>query len=60
MSIPATAVAGYQPVLSDVERMTTLGFLAADRRYTRDAYALVMVGFSSDSLAAVGVVAGWA
>jgi hypothetical protein len=40
MSIPTTAVARCQPVLSDVERMTMLGFLAADRGYARDAYAL--------------------
>jgi integrase len=38
MSIPTTAVAPYQPVLSDVERMTMLGFLAAYRGFTRDAY----------------------
>ena len=39
MSITSTAVARYQPVLSDVERMTLLGFLAAYRGFTRDAYA---------------------
>jgi hypothetical protein len=36
MSVPTTAVARHQPVLSDVERMTTLGFLAAYHGYTRD------------------------
>jgi hypothetical protein len=40
MSVAATAVARYQPVLSDVERMTMLGFLAAYRGYTGDAYTL--------------------
>ncbi len=39
MSTTSTAVARYQPVLSDVERMTLLGFLAAYRGFTRDAYA---------------------
>jgi hypothetical protein len=40
MPDPTTAVARYQPVLSDIERMTLLGFLAGYRGYTRDAYAL--------------------
>jgi len=31
MSTPTTAVARYQPVLSDVERMTLLGLLAGYR-----------------------------
>jgi integrase/recombinase XerD len=47
MSIPTTAVARYQPVLSDVERMTMLGFLAAYRGYTRDAYALDLRQFTA-------------
>ncbi len=39
MTVPTTAVARSQPVLSDVERMTLLGYLAAYRGYTRDACA---------------------
>ena len=41
------AVERYQPVLSDVERMTLLGFLAAYRGYTRDAYALDLRQFTA-------------
>jgi integrase/recombinase XerD len=40
-------VARYHPVLSDVERMTVLGFLAAYRGYTRDAYALDLRQFTA-------------
>jgi hypothetical protein len=47
MSVAATAVARYQPVLSDVERMTMLGFLAAYRGYTRDAYTLDLRQFTA-------------
>ena len=47
MSIPTTAVARYQPVLSDVERMTMLGFLAGYRGFTRDAYALDLRQFTA-------------
>jgi hypothetical protein len=47
MCTPTTAVARYQPVLSDVERMTLLGFLAAYRGYTRDAYALDLRQFTA-------------
>ena len=47
MSIPTTAVARYQPVLSDVERMTMLGFLAGYRGFTRDAYALDLRQFTT-------------
>ena len=47
MSIPTTAVARYQPVLSDVERMTLLGFLAGYRGFTRDAYALDLRQFTA-------------
>jgi site-specific recombinase XerD len=47
MSIPTTAVARYQPVLSDVERMTLLGFLAAYGGFTRDAYALDLRQFTA-------------
>jgi integrase/recombinase XerD len=42
-----TAVERYQPVLSDVERMTLLGFLAGYRGYTRDAYALDLRQFTA-------------
>jgi hypothetical protein len=34
MSTPTAAVARYEPVLSDVERMTLLGFLAGYRGFT--------------------------
>ena len=47
MSTPTTALARYQPVLSDVERMTVLGFLAGYRGYTRDAYALYLRQFTA-------------
>ena len=47
MSTPTTAVARYQPVLSDVERITMLGFLAGYRGYTRDAYALDLRQFTA-------------
>ena len=47
LSIPATAVARYQPVLSDVERMTLLGFLAGYRGFTRDAYTLDLRQFTA-------------
>jgi enoyl-CoA hydratase len=47
MSIPTTAVERYQPVLSDVERMTMLGFLAAYGGFTRDAYALDLRQFTA-------------
>ncbi len=47
MSTPTTALARYQPVLSDVERMTMLGFLAGYRGFTRDAYALDLRQFTA-------------
>ena len=47
MSVPTTAIAWYEPVLSDVERMTMLGFLAGYRGYTRDAYALDLRQFTA-------------
>jgi integrase/recombinase XerD len=37
----------YQPVLSDVERMTLLGFRSAYRGYTCDAYALDLRQFTA-------------
>ena len=36
MSTTATAVARYQPVMSEAEQTTLLGFLAGYRGYTRD------------------------
>jgi hypothetical protein len=53
MSTPTTAVARYQPVLSDVERMTLLGFLAAYRGYTRDAYALDLRQFTAPEVGSI-------
>jgi integrase/recombinase XerD len=47
MSTTTTVLERYQPVLSDVERMTLLGFLAAYRGYTRDAYALDLRQFTA-------------
>jgi hypothetical protein len=47
MSISTTAMARYQTVLSDVERMTLLGFLAGYRGFTRDAYALDLRQFTA-------------
>jgi integrase/recombinase XerD len=47
MSTPTTAVARYQPLLSEVERMTLLGYLAGYRGYTRDAYALDLRQFTT-------------
>jgi hypothetical protein len=47
MSDPTTAVARYQPVLADVERMTLLGFLAGYRGFTRDAYTLDLRQFTA-------------
>ena len=47
MSVTTTAVTRYEPVLSDVERMTLVGFLAAYRGYTREAYALDLRQFSA-------------
>jgi len=53
MSTPTTAVARYQPVLSDVKRMTLLGFLAAYRGYTRDAYALDLRQFTAPEVGSI-------
>jgi len=47
MSIPTTAVERYQPVLSEVERTTLLGFLAGYRGFTRDAYTLDLRQFTA-------------
>src|SRR5215204_470529 len=40
MSVPSSALARYQLVLSDVERITMLGFLAGTAASPRDVYAL--------------------
>jgi len=47
MSTMSAAVERYQPVLSEVEQMTLLGFLAGYRGYTRDAYTLDLRQFSA-------------
>ena len=47
MSVPTTAIARYEPVLSDIERMTMLGFLAGYRADTRDADALDVRDFTA-------------
>ena len=43
MSTPTTAVERYQPVLTEVERTTLLGFLAGYRSCTRDATRWICV-----------------
>ena len=40
-------------MLSDVERMTLLGFLAAYRGYTRDAYALDLRQFTAPEVGSI-------
>ena len=48
MSITTTtAVERYQPVMTDLERTTLLGFLAGYRGYTRDAYTLDLRQFTA-------------
>jgi integrase/recombinase XerD len=47
MSITTTAVARYQPVMSEAEQTTLLGFLAGYRGYTRDAYTLDLRQFTA-------------
>ena len=47
MSTTTTDIVGYQPVLSDVEQSTLLGFLAGSRKFTRDAYALDLRQFTA-------------
>jgi integrase/recombinase XerD len=47
MSSSSTAVERYQPVMSEVEQTTLLGFLAGYRGYTRDAYTLDLRQFTS-------------
>ena len=43
----STAVERYQPVMSEAEQTTLLGFLAGYRGYTRDAYTLDLRQFTS-------------
>ena len=48
MSIPTTtAPAVYQPVLTELEQSTLLGFLAGYRSFTREAYALDLRQFTA-------------
>ena len=47
MSSSSTAVERYQPVMSEAEQTTLLGFLAGYRGYTRDAYTLDLRQFTS-------------
>ncbi len=47
MSITTAAVVRYQPVMTEVERTTLLGFLAGYRGYTRDAYTLDLRQFTA-------------
>jgi hypothetical protein len=47
MSTATTVVERYQPVLSEVERATLLGFLAGYRGFTRDAYTLDLRQFTA-------------
>ena len=42
-----TAVERYQPVMSEAEQTTLLGFLAGYRGYTRDAYTLDLRQFTA-------------
>ena len=39
-TITTTAVARYQPIMTELEQSTLLGFLAGYRGFTREAYAL--------------------
>ena len=47
MSTPTTAIERYQPVMSEAEQTTLLGFFAGYRGYTRDAYMLDLRQFTS-------------
>ena len=47
MSSLTTAVERYQPVMSEAEQTTLLGFLAGYRGYTRDAYTLDLRQFTA-------------
>lgn len=47
MSAPTAEMVRYQPVLSEVEQSTLLGFLAGYRGFTRDAYALDLRQFTA-------------
>ena len=46
MSSSSTAVERYQPVMSEAEQTTLLGFLAGYHGYTRDAYTLDLRQFT--------------
>ena len=43
----STAVERYQPILSEVEQNTLLGFLAGYRGFTREAYTLDLRQFAA-------------
>jgi site-specific recombinase XerC len=47
MSTTTTAIERYQPVLSEVEQSTVLGFLAGYRDFTCDAYTLDLRQFTA-------------
>jgi site-specific recombinase XerD len=47
VSTSTTALELYQPVLSDIEQSTLLGFLAGYRGFTRDAYTLDLRQFTA-------------
>ena len=47
MPTSTTAIERYQPVLSEVEQSTLLGFLAGYRGFTREAYALELRQFTT-------------
>ena len=47
VSTTTTDIVGYQPVLSEVEQSTLLGFPAGFRGFTRDAYALDLRQFTA-------------
>ena len=46
ISVPSTAVVGYQPALSEAEQLTLAGSWPGYRGYTRDAYALDLRQFT--------------
>jgi integrase/recombinase XerD len=47
VSTSTTAIGRYQPVLSELEQTTLLGFLAGYRGFTRDAYTLDLRQFTA-------------
>src|SRR3954463_11116606 len=46
-TLTSTAVERYQPILTEVEQTTLLGFLAGYRGFTREAYALDLRQFTA-------------